>query len=152
MNENNRKHVLIQYRLNEACEVLSDAQKLLAAQGSPRSIVNRIYYAMFYATLALLATIEQGSSKHSGVIALFDRHFVKTGVFPKEFSKALHRAFEIRQQGDYGEITPVTVEDAIELLQEAEKFIQAVQDYLTCQPGRQSGVPESPVRPPRRHR
>ncbi|QGP91651.1 HEPN domain protein [Neomoorella glycerini] len=130
MKEDNHKRTLIKYRLNEAYEVLADAQKLLASQGSPRSIVNRSYYAMFYATLALLVTIDQGSAKHSGVISLFDRYFVKPGIFQKELSKSLHRAFEFRQQGDYGEVTPIVVEDAIELLQAAEKFIHTVQRYL----------------------
>ncbi|MDK2895628.1 MAG: uncharacterized protein PWQ98_1755, partial [Moorella sp. (in: firmicutes)] len=50
MKEDNYKRTLINYRLNEAYEVLADAQKLLATQGSPRSIINRSYYAMFYAT------------------------------------------------------------------------------------------------------
>lgn len=64
---------LIQYRLALAREVLADAQKLVQAQGSARSIANRSYYAMFYSVLAILATIGQGSAKHSGVISLFDR-------------------------------------------------------------------------------
>lgn len=51
--------------------------------------MNRLYYAMFYAVLALLQEKEMGTSKHSGAIALFDREYVKTGLFPKEMSKAL---------------------------------------------------------------
>ena len=50
----NPKLALIQYRLDLATEVLTDAQKLFQAQGSPRSIVNRSYYAMFYTALAVL--------------------------------------------------------------------------------------------------
>jgi uncharacterized protein (UPF0332 family) len=38
--------------------------------------MNRLYYAMFYAVLALLQEKEMGTSKHSGAIALFDREFV----------------------------------------------------------------------------
>lgn len=49
----NPKDILIQYRLDLAGEVLADAKKLLKVQGSPRSIVNRSYYAMFYAVLAV---------------------------------------------------------------------------------------------------
>ncbi|MHB1652664.1 MAG: hypothetical protein ACYCVD_09345 [Desulfitobacteriaceae bacterium] len=45
----NPKDILSQYRLDLAEEVLADAKKLFKAQGSPRSIVNRSYYAMFYA-------------------------------------------------------------------------------------------------------
>jgi uncharacterized protein (UPF0332 family) len=127
----NPKDILIQYRLDLAREVLGDAKKLFKFQGSPRSIVNRSYYAMFYAVLAVLATVDLGSAKHSGVIGLFDRHFVKTGLLTKELSKAIHRAFESRQQEDYGEATVVVdTEDATELLNSAEMFLEAIQSYL----------------------
>jgi uncharacterized protein (UPF0332 family) len=127
----NPKLALIQYRLDLAMEVLTDAQKLFQAQGSPRSIVNRSYYAMFYAALAVLATIDEGSAKHSGVIGLFDRHFVKTGIVPKELSRAFHRAFDLRQQGDYGETAAtVDAEDATELFKSAEVFVATIQGYL----------------------
>jgi uncharacterized protein (UPF0332 family) len=45
---------------------------------------------MFYAVLALLALRKQETSKHTGVISLFDRDFVKPGVFSKELSQWLH--------------------------------------------------------------
>ncbi|CAA7600524.1 HEPN domain protein [Acididesulfobacillus acetoxydans] len=127
----NPKDILIQYRLDLSREVLADARKLFNVQGSPRSIVNRSYYAMFYAVLAALAAANLGSAKHSGVIGLFDRHSVKTGLFSKELSKTLHRAFDLRQQGDYGEATvAVDTEDATELLESAEIFLAAIQTYL----------------------
>ena len=86
---------------------------------------------MFYAVLAVLATANLGSAKHSGVIGLFDRHFVKTGLLSKELSKALHRAFDLRQQGDYGEATvAVDVDDATELLESTELFLADIQSYL----------------------
>lgn len=87
MNHEESKRALIAYRLEQAKEALDDARKLAEHQGSPRSIVNRSYYAMFYVVLALLLVIDRGSSKHSGAIYLFDVHFVKTGLFPKELRK-----------------------------------------------------------------
>ncbi|WP_158408418.1 hypothetical protein [Desulfosporosinus fructosivorans] len=54
MTENPILFTLIQYRLDLSKEALVDAKKLLKAQGSPRSIVNCSYYAMFYAVLAVL--------------------------------------------------------------------------------------------------
>ncbi|RKY58811.1 MAG: DNA-binding protein [Candidatus Latescibacterota bacterium] len=89
---------LINYRLQKARETLRDAHLLLEGGGSPESVINRAYYAMFYAVLALLTRIGKGAAKHSGVIALFDRHFVKSGLFPKQMSKAIHRAFEIQKE------------------------------------------------------
>ena len=76
------KRTLIRYRLGMALATLKDAELLRDQGGSLWSIINRAYYAMFYATLALLTFIGQGASKHAGVIALFDRHFVRKGNFP----------------------------------------------------------------------
>ncbi len=62
---------------------------------------SRAYYAAFYAMQAILLTKDLSFSKHSGVIAAFNRQFIKTGVFPKEFSKLISRLFRERQTGDY---------------------------------------------------
>jgi len=121
---------LINYRLQKARETLRDAHLLLEGGGSPESVINRAYYAMFYAVLALLTRIGKGAAKHSGVIALFDRHFVKSGLFPKQMSKAIHRAFELRQLGDYREFISLDREQAEGLLRLAESFVREVEKYF----------------------
>lgn len=121
---------LIRYRLEQATTALDDAKFLLTGNRSPQSIINRSYYAMFYAALALLQKISKVPSKHTGVISLFDSEFVLKGIFPKELSKDFHKAFELRQQSDYKAIQPVTGERAEEILQKAERFLGAVKTYL----------------------
>lgn len=95
-----------------------------------RSVMNRLYYAMFYAVLALLQHKELGTSKHSGAIAIFDREYVRTGDFPKELSKALHRAFELRQKGDYMEDAEVILEDVDEMRPLTEQFVEHAERFL----------------------
>jgi len=56
--------ILTQYRLEQARTALNDARFLLEGRRSPQSIVNRAYYAMFYAALALLQKIGKIPSKH----------------------------------------------------------------------------------------
>ena len=80
---------LLFYRIEQARETLREAEILLN-ESALRGAINRAYYAMFYALLALLATKQLGTSKHSGALALFDREFVKAGVFPRELSRSLH--------------------------------------------------------------
>ncbi len=104
------KQALIEYRMERARQTLNAAKLLDKQSADPASIVNRAYYAIFYAALAMLATVGEETSKHSGVMALFDRHFIKTGVLPKEMGKFLHTAFDIRQTADY--------EDKAEISQE----------------------------------
>ena len=89
------------YRLEQAQAALDDAKFLLDGHRTTQSIVNRAYYAMFYAALALLQRAGRVPSKHTGVISLFDTEFVLKGVFPKELSRDFHKAFELRQISDY---------------------------------------------------
>ena len=61
--------------------------------------VNRAYYAVFYATNALLATLGLARSKHSGAIAA-SQHFVKPGIIESEYSSIYGRTMEDRHTGD----------------------------------------------------
>ena len=80
------------YRLEQASEALTAAD-LNASNGLLRSAVNRAYYAMFYAVLALMASRLSETSRHSGAISLFDQWYVKPGLMPTDFSRWLHEAF-----------------------------------------------------------
>jgi len=120
---------LIRYRIDQAHETLQEAQILLD-EATARGALNRAYYAMFYALLALLATRQLGTSKHGSAISLFDREFVKAGIFPRELSRALHMAFERRLTHDYGEMIVLTQEMAEETLQDARTFVAAIEAHL----------------------
>ncbi len=121
---------LIKYRLKEAEDSIKEAEVLLREGMSMRAVMNRLYYAMFYAVLALLQEKEMGTSKHAGAISLFDREFIKKGVFDDELSKTLHRAFELRQKGDYMEQAEVTKSDVDEMLPKTKDFVDKVKAYL----------------------
>jgi len=122
--------ILIKHRLEQAQQALGDAKYLIDGNRSPQSIVNRSYYAMFYAALALLQKISKAPSKHSGVISLFDQEFVMRGIFEKELSKDFHKAFELRQSIDYKIIKPISTDKASQIWQKAVNFVQAVQHYF----------------------
>jgi uncharacterized protein (UPF0332 family) len=124
------KKDLIQYRLERANETLHDARLLYENGGSPNSIVNRSYYAIFYAVLALFVTVDIEPSKHSGVVAKFDEMFVREGVFPKEMSKILHHAFDMRQAGDYQKSDVISIEQALRVLDAADEFLKRIQEKI----------------------
>jgi uncharacterized protein (UPF0332 family) len=64
----NDKKSLFLYRLSQAEETIAEAQKMFDDNFSPRSIINRAYYAMFYIVLALFLKNEINikTSKHRG--------------------------------------------------------------------------------------
>jgi uncharacterized protein (UPF0332 family) len=121
---------LIKYRLEQAQTALEDARFLFEGDRSPQSIVNRGYYAIFYAALALLQKISKVPSKHTGVISLFDTEFVVKGIFSQELSKNFHKAFELRQASDYRTFMPIAKEKAQETLKNAAHFLETVKAYL----------------------
>lgn len=129
----NDRQTLLAYRLGESEETLADARTILSSGGSTRTVINRAYYAMFYATLALF--IREGTdirtSKHTGVISLFDKAFVHTGKLPIECSRMLHRLFDARQESDYKEFVHYSAEEAQRLFQMAEAFVAEIQKCLS---------------------
>ena len=89
-------------------------------------MANRIYYGMFYSVLALLIYESYESSKHSGVLAYFNKKFVKGGLFSQSLGRSLNKAFELRQRGDYREYFELTKDQVEPLLDEATQFVTAV--------------------------
>ena len=124
------KKALAQYRLEQAGESLDEAKFLLTGEKSPRSIINRVYYAMFYAILALLIYEPYSSSKHSGVLGYFNRRFIKEGVFNREMGRWVNKAFELRQRGDYREYFEVTRDQSADLMAKAGQFVSIVRTHL----------------------
>ena len=132
---------IIEYRLERARESLEDAIKLLE-EGSLHSVVNRIYYAMFYAVNALLFTRDLSSSKHSGVKALFQREFINKGEVDRTYGKFFSEIFEKRQAGDYKDLVEFEKEDVEAWLEKAEEFIKII-EKLTWKIIDEEGVNDS---------
>lgn len=128
------KSTIIGYRLEQAQIALDDAIYLNTGGRSPQSIVNRCYYAMFYAALALLQDIGKAPTKHSGIISLFDTEYVMKGIFPRGLSKDLHKAFELRQSSDYKVRPDMSEEQVKEEIDKASRFVEAVKSYFQPSP------------------
>jgi uncharacterized protein (UPF0332 family) len=125
-----KKRDLALYRLQQAEESIDEAKFLFDGNKSPRSIINRAYYAMFYSVLALLIFEPYSSSKHSGVLSYFNRRFIKDGILPEDLGRAVSKAFDLRQRGDYREQYEVTREEVSPFLDWAQRFIDSVKNHL----------------------
>lgn len=130
MNVDKKRQELALYRLQQAEESFDEAKYLLEGNKSPRSIINRIYYAMFYAILALLIFEPFSSSKHTGAISYFNSRFIKEGLLPKNLGRAVNKAFDLRQRGDYREKVVLTLDQVTPILEQSREFINAVKNYL----------------------
>lgn len=115
---------IARHRLRLAHDTLQEAD-ILISESRWRGALNRLYYAAFYAARALLATRDVDSARHTGVIALFQQHFVKTHVIPTTIGKTLPRSFETRQTSDYADVADLDEEGVRQLRTDVEGFVAA---------------------------
>ena len=120
---------LARYRLEKAIEHLRSAQTLFEA-GHFRDSISRSYYAIFTAVRALLAMEQLDSKKHSGVIALFNQHFVKTKVIDTPYGKIVKAAQTYREDADYTDYVIVTKAEAEIQCVNADSFIKKITQVL----------------------
>lgn len=120
---------LAKYRIEVAKEDLAAAQLAFDNQ-QYRASNNRAYYAIFRAMSACLSLEFKAYKQHSQVIGNFNKDFVHTGKFPKEISRKISKAQEIRHASDYDDFYIVSIEEAKEQLETAKEFVQMVDEYL----------------------
>lgn len=115
--------------MNRARVAMSEADTLIA-QRQFGGALNRVYYGAFYAARALLALRRLDSSRHSGVIALFQQHFVKPDLISEEIARVLPQALTKRQLSDYGDFAETTADEVASLRTAADRFIGACEAIL----------------------
>lgn len=120
---------LILYRLKNAQEKLESAQ-ILFKNGNYKDSVSRSYYAMFTGIRAILAKDGIDYSKYSGVIAYFQKEYIKTEIFDKKYSKYVQNAFQVRNSSDYDDFYIVSITEAQEQIEKAEELIKIIKKYL----------------------
>ncbi len=121
--------ILINVRVESADEDLETAKELLKLKRH-RAAVNRAYYAIFSTTNAVLLSKQIERSKHSGVEAAFIQNFIKTGIFRVEFGKMFNYIRKKREESDYSLRIKIDRETAERIVEDAEKFIRRMKEYL----------------------
>ena len=128
---NDQVTALARWRLESAKARLTEARDLLRTRGYPGAI-NRAYYAIFTAARALLALKRIDSKTHQAAFLLFQKHYVKTGLFPRELGELAKRAKGIREAADYDDYIEVKAVDARREVNAAAKFIAGVEGFITA--------------------
>ena len=127
--EERERKALSLARLKRSKQHLKSARDLVRNDDFADS-VSRSYYAIFQAARGLLALEGLESRKHSGVISLFNRNFVKTGKVGKRLGVILKDAKRSREMADYTELAEFSREDAEGQIADAEFFIREVERLI----------------------
>jgi uncharacterized protein (UPF0332 family) len=118
------------YRMERAKEMLSAAEDNLKI-GQYKTSLNRSYYAIFHAMRAMNILKGFDSSKHSGVIAYFNKEYIKEGIMDKELSVIIKSCSFLREKSDYDDFFIVGRKETENQLASAKVFLEAVEKYLT---------------------
>lgn len=128
MNEEER-YEYVKYRIESAYQTY-EAAKVLAESGYWNSAVNRLYYSVFYAVKALLVLNEIPSKTHSNTKSQFSQHFVKTGIFDKEYGRLFSELLDWRQKGDYDNIFDYDKSSVEPLFGPIEEMIKLIENEV----------------------
>jgi uncharacterized protein len=120
----------VRYRLSRAKEALEEAVLLLESDHT-NTFVNRLYYACFYATSAVLLAKGLSATRHSGVRVLFHQHIVKPGLLSISQGQIYDKFFDSRQKGDYADLTHFEVTEVQPWLDEACAFVGDVEALVS---------------------
>ena len=118
------------YRMERALEMLSAAEDYLKICQYKTSL-NRSYYAIFHAMRAMNILKGFDSSKHSGVIAYFNKEYIKEGIMDKELSVIIKSSSFLREKSDYDDFFIVGRNETENQLASAKVFLEAVEKYLS---------------------
>ena len=128
LTEEERKTV-VKYRLECAYDTLLDV-KLAIQNKRWKNAANRLYYACYYAAIALLLHDGYVARTHSGVKTLLGLHYEKEKIIDEGLMKAYKKMFNLRQTGDYDDMVIITEDDVMPLVAPAEKFIAEIENLI----------------------
>ncbi len=119
---------LVRYRIETAKSDLKSADILLK-EGEYRGSNNRAYYAIYHAISAVHALDGKSYKRHKDTLANFNKDYVKTEIFSKNFGRKIAQAEEIRHASDYDDFFIATEEKAEEQILTAKELIEQIEDY-----------------------
>lgn len=119
----------VNYRFHRVEESYEEAL-ILAKEERWNAVINRLYYACFYAVIALLIKNNISTQTHDGARTQFGLIFVKTGIIDKESGKLFSKLFDYRQKGDYGDLFDYDEELTKPLINKVNEFLIEIKKHL----------------------
>ena len=128
LTDEERKAIVV-YRLEKADGALVEA-KDCASLGHWNLAANRLYYAVYYASSALLISSGLAAKTHEGTIGMIGQHYVRTGILSSEDGTLLARLQNMRHTGDYDDFLDWEKEDVEPYMPKVEAFIKEIKQVI----------------------
>ena len=123
------RSAIVVYRLEKAGGALIEA-KDCASLGHWNLAANRLYYAAYYASSALLTSAGHAAKTHEGTIGMIGQHYVRTGILSGEDGTLLARLQNMRHTGDYDDFLDWKEEDVKPYIPKVEAFIKKIKNII----------------------
>lgn len=117
------RHAIVVYRVEKARTALDEIKKVMPLKVWG-IIANRMYYALYYAAIALLINDNHNVGTHKGVMSLLNLYYVKTGLLSKEDGHLFGQVFAFRQGSDYDDFIDATEEDVNVIFPKVEALVE----------------------------
>ena len=129
MLKDEEREALVKYRIEKAYGTLVEAKD--CAEDNHWSLTaNRLYYAVYYASKALLIQNGIVAKSHEGVIGMIGQNFVVSGIITIEEAKLLARLQNMRKTGDYDDFKEWHQEDVEPLFKKVEDYINKIKSLV----------------------
>jgi uncharacterized protein len=119
----------IKYRFNRSRESFDEAL-IMIENKRWNTAINRLYYACFYAVIALLLKNKFDTRSHDGARIIFSDKFIKTGIIDKKYGKLFSKLFDYRQKGDYGDLFDFDDKIVLPLVDQVKDFLSEVNKFI----------------------
>lgn len=110
-----------------------DAAKRSFEHQDYEDAASRSYYAAFHAISAVLASKGLSFSSHMQTLSVFNREFIKTGLFPSDTFRKIQRLYDDRQLGDYDCTIDIDESTAQKDIQDADWLLESCRSFLQLQ-------------------
>jgi uncharacterized protein (UPF0332 family) len=123
------KNDWINYRIARAKDTYDDAL-ILSEREKWNSTINRLYYATYYALMALLLDSDLKPTTHNGAKSNFSEYFIKTGKIDSKYGKMYSQLFTWRQKGDYDDLFDFGKDKVMPYFEPVNEFILLIESII----------------------
>jgi uncharacterized protein (UPF0332 family) len=123
------KNDLINYRIARAKDTYDDAL-ILSEREKWNSTINRLYYATYYAVMAILLYSDLKPTTHNGAKSNFSEYFIKTGKIDSKYGKIYSQLFTWRQKGDYDDLFDFNKDIVMPYFEPVYDFISLIENMI----------------------
>ena len=124
------RRIMVELEIERA-EKITEQFQTLREQQYWDTLVNRMYYAAFHAVSALLIHNALHVHTHRGALNMFNKEFVRTGVFTEEEGHLFSKLEGLRERGDYNCFIDATEDEIVPLIEPLKNLIGKIKSKIS---------------------